>query len=49
MMNKLDLLVIIALMAMFLLAEFLPAPRRIVRPIEKPQFREYRSTSNQTQ
>ena len=42
----LGFLVLVALLAMFLLAEFMPVGRqRVVRPIEKPQFREYRSTS----
>ena len=42
----LGFLVLVALLAMFLLAEFMPLGRqRVVRPIEKPQFREYRSTS----
>jgi len=42
----LGFLLVLALLVMFLLAEFLPLARhRVVRPIEKPQFREYRSTS----
>ena len=42
----LGFLLVLALLVMFLLAEFLPLGRhRVVRPIEKPQFREYRSTS----